>query len=201
MTALRDADGTAARTARAALRFPGLAARGLIRLYRYTLSSLVGRTCRHLPTCSEYADEAIARHGLWAGFWIGLARFSRCRPLGTHGFDPVPKRLPERARWFLPWRYGRWRGIDSAEAAADNGRVDTTEARMPRPKADPGEETELVFKQPGEDPEYDAWFLEEVQAGIDEADRGELISDEEMRRWFAERKAELERLIEDQKRN
>jgi putative membrane protein insertion efficiency factor len=87
---------------------PALALRGAIRLYRYTLSSLVGRTCRHLPTCSEYADEAIRLHGAWAGFWIGLARFWRCGPFGTHGFDPVPETLPGEARWYRPWRYGRW---------------------------------------------------------------------------------------------
>jgi uncharacterized protein len=88
---------------------PALLARGLIRLYRYTLSSLVGRTCRHLPTCSEYADVAIGRFGLWRGGWMALARFWRCRPFGSRGFDPVPDRLDADARWFLPWRYGKWR--------------------------------------------------------------------------------------------
>ena len=90
------------------LAMPALAARGLIRIYRYSLSSLVGRTCRHLPTCSEYAETAIARFGLWRGGWMGLARFSRCRPLGSSGFDPVPHRLPAAACWYRPWRYGRW---------------------------------------------------------------------------------------------
>ncbi len=90
---------------------PALLARGLIRLYRYTLSSIAGRTCRHLPTCSEYADIAIGRFGLWAGGWMAVARFSRCRPLGTHGFDPVPEFLPQNARWYRPWRYGSWRSI------------------------------------------------------------------------------------------
>jgi hypothetical protein len=93
---------------------PALLARGLIKVYRYSLSSIVGRTCRHLPTCSEYTDIAIGRFGLWAGGWMGLARFSRCRPGGTHGFDPVPDGLPSDARWFLPWRYGSWRAISGA---------------------------------------------------------------------------------------
>ena len=97
---------------------PALAARGLIRLYRYTLSSVVGRTCRHLPTCSEYADEAIARHGLWAGTWMALARFWRCRPFGSRGFDPPPANRPDGARWYAPWRYGRWRVTDQSGAAA-----------------------------------------------------------------------------------
>ena len=87
---------------------PVLAARGLILVYRYSLSSLVGRTCRHLPTCSEYADIAIARFGLWRGGWMAVARFWRCRPLGSRGFDPVPDALPADARWYTPWRYGFW---------------------------------------------------------------------------------------------
>ena len=87
---------------------PSVAARGVILLYRYTLSSLFGRTCRHLPTCSEYADEAIARFGLWRGGWMAAARFWRCRPFGTSGFDPVPEDVPARAAWYVPWRYGRW---------------------------------------------------------------------------------------------
>jgi uncharacterized protein len=90
---------------------PALLARGLIKLYRYTLSSIVGRTCRHLPTCSEYADIAIGRFGLWRGGWMALARFSRCRPLGTHGFDPVPEILPAEACWYRPWRYGFWGSV------------------------------------------------------------------------------------------
>jgi len=89
-------------------RAPRLAGRGLIKLYRYTLSPLVGYHCRHLPTCSEYADEALARHGLWAGGWMTLARILRCNPWGTSGIDRVPEAVPQ-ARWYLPWRYGRWR--------------------------------------------------------------------------------------------
>ncbi len=87
--------------------------RGLVQLYRYTLSPLVGFHCRHLPTCSEYADEALARHGLWAGGWMTLGRLSRCHPFGTAGLDFVPAALPPRARWYMPWRYARWRGTNS----------------------------------------------------------------------------------------
>ncbi|WP_081718725.1 membrane protein insertion efficiency factor YidD [Lutibaculum baratangense] len=81
-----------------------------IRLYQLTLSSVVGRGCRHLPTCSDYTATAIRRHGLWAGGWVGLARIARCNPLGSAGFDPVPDALPETGRWYRPWRYGRWSG-------------------------------------------------------------------------------------------
>ena len=94
----------------------GRAARRLaaifIRAYQLTLSALVGRTCRHLPTCSEYAAAAVLRHGVWPGAWIGAARICRCGPGGTSGLDFVCHELPSRATWFLPWRYGRWRGTN-----------------------------------------------------------------------------------------
>jgi putative membrane protein insertion efficiency factor len=92
---------------------PRLAGRGLIKAYRYSLSGLVGFHCRHLPTCSQYADEALERFGLWAGSWMTLARLARCQPLGTSGLDAVPQALPPGARWYLPWRYGRWRGTNA----------------------------------------------------------------------------------------
>lgn len=76
-----------------------------VRLYQLTLSGFIGNHCRHLPTCSEYSYEAIARHGLWAGGWLSLFRVLRCGPGGTHGFDPVPEQLSGRMRWYLPWRY------------------------------------------------------------------------------------------------
>ena len=82
---------------------PRLGARALVQLYRYTLSPLIGFHCRHLPTCSEYADAALDRHGLWAGGWMTLARLTRCHPFGTSGLDVVPGAAPERARWYLPW--------------------------------------------------------------------------------------------------
>jgi putative membrane protein insertion efficiency factor len=76
-----------------------------VRFYQLTLSGFVGQSCRHLPTCSEYAYEAIARHGLWAGGWMAMFRVARCGPFGTHGIDNVPENLPPRLRWFTPWRY------------------------------------------------------------------------------------------------
>jgi hypothetical protein len=81
----------------------------LITIYRYTLSAFAGRACRHLPTCSEYTSTAIWTFGFWPGGWMGLARFVRCRPGGTHGYDPVPTQVPEGARWYAPWSYGRWK--------------------------------------------------------------------------------------------
>jgi putative membrane protein insertion efficiency factor len=93
-------------------RLPRQAGHALVLLYRYTLAPLIGPRCRHLPSCSEYADEAISRFGLWAGSWIALARILRCHPWGTHGLDFVPAQVPDDAYWYLPWRYGRWRGTD-----------------------------------------------------------------------------------------
>ncbi len=85
----------------------------VIRAYQLTLSSIAGSHCRHLPTCSAYMDEAIARHGLWAGGAMGIARLLRCNPWGTSGFDPVPKTLPSHARWWRPWTFAARAGDDS----------------------------------------------------------------------------------------
>jgi uncharacterized protein len=51
--------------------------------------------CRFTPTCSTYADEAIALHGPLKGSWMALRRLSRCHPLGGRGYDPVPAPLKE----------------------------------------------------------------------------------------------------------
>ena len=88
---------------------PRRAAHRAIRFYQLTFSAILGRQCRYLPTCSNYVDEAIARHGLWAGGWMGLARVCRCHPLGGAGYDPPPERAPVGASPLTPWRYGRWR--------------------------------------------------------------------------------------------
>jgi len=91
---------------------PRLIAQVLIKAYRLTLSPFVGLECRHLPTCSTFASEAIGRFGLWGGGWMALARLCRCHPFGTSGLDFVPRSLRESARWYLPWRYGCWRGTN-----------------------------------------------------------------------------------------
>jgi putative membrane protein insertion efficiency factor len=65
--------------------------RGLIFIYRYSFSALLGRQCRFLPTCSDYANEAIRLHGAINGSVLVLRRLGRCHPWGGHGFDPVPE--------------------------------------------------------------------------------------------------------------
>lgn len=92
-----------------------------IHLYRGTLKPLIGVQCRHLPTCSEYALEAIEKNGGWRGFWLILSRLLRCNPLGTHGYDPAPD-LSACSHPLRPWRYGRWGGQhlrDRPEAGPD----------------------------------------------------------------------------------
>jgi uncharacterized protein len=99
---------------------PRMAGRGAIKAYRYSLSPLIGLNCRHLPTCSDYADQAIDRFGLWAGGWMVLARLCRCHPFGTSGLDFVPQPPPSNARWYQPWRYGRWRGTNAGHDQGSN---------------------------------------------------------------------------------
>lgn len=66
------------------------AAEILIRLYQWTISPLLGPTCRFHPSCSNYAIEAIRRFGLLRGGWLTLCRLGRCHPWNPGGFDPVP---------------------------------------------------------------------------------------------------------------
>lgn len=68
-----------------------------IRGYQLLVSPLTGPTCRHLPTCSEYAMIAIERFGALRGGWLAVCRLARCHPWGSHGFDPVPDSWETRA--------------------------------------------------------------------------------------------------------
>ncbi|WP_235934441.1 membrane protein insertion efficiency factor YidD [Sunxiuqinia indica] len=60
--------------------------------YKYAISPFTSASCRHVPTCSQYAVEAIKIHGPFKGFWLTVKRISKCHPWGTHGYDPVPKK-------------------------------------------------------------------------------------------------------------
>ncbi len=62
----------------------------LIRVYQYTLSPYLGRSCRYTPTCSVYSVEAIKKYGPFKGGWMALKRILSCNPWGGSGYDPVP---------------------------------------------------------------------------------------------------------------
>jgi uncharacterized protein len=68
--------------------------RGLIRGYQLFLSPVLPPSCRYLPSCSDYAAEAIDKYGAVAGSWLALRRLGRCHPWGGSGYDPVPEPRP-----------------------------------------------------------------------------------------------------------
>lgn len=70
----------------------------LLRAYKLLLSPFFAGSCRHLPSCSDYAAEAVVRHGVARGSWLALTRLARCQPFGTSGYDPVPTAWPPRGR-------------------------------------------------------------------------------------------------------
>jgi len=88
--------------------YPALA---FLWFYKTLISPILyffGVRCRHTPSCSDYAKEAIITHGPWRGGWMSLARLLRCQPWGTSGIDNVPKSV-QKAPFWAPWRYGLWR--------------------------------------------------------------------------------------------
>ena len=64
----------------------------IIGLYRYIVSPFLGANCRFYPTCSEYAQTAVHRHGIFHGGWLSLKRLSHCHPWHPGGLDPVPEK-------------------------------------------------------------------------------------------------------------
>lgn len=62
----------------------------LIRAYQLLLSPFWGSQCRFTPSCSQYASEAIGRHGSLQGSWLAIRRILRCQPFCPGGYDPVP---------------------------------------------------------------------------------------------------------------
>jgi hypothetical protein len=67
----------------------------LIRAYQWFISPLLGNHCRFYPSCSQYAREAIERHGARRGVWLAVLRLLRCHPWHSGGVDPVPEPPPK----------------------------------------------------------------------------------------------------------
>lgn len=58
--------------------------------YRACISPFTPASCRYVPTCSEYAIQAVKKHGPVKGTWLAIKRITSCHPWGGHGYDPVP---------------------------------------------------------------------------------------------------------------
>jgi uncharacterized protein len=71
---------------------------GLIYAYKYMVSPLLPRGCRHFPSCSSYAIDALKMHGLFRGGLLAANRIARCQPWGTSGYDPVPRFIIRKIR-------------------------------------------------------------------------------------------------------
>lgn len=69
---------------------PRILLMGLVKFYQGAISPMKPPTCRFVPTCSQYALEALRRHGAVKGSWLALKRIARCHPWGGSGYDPVP---------------------------------------------------------------------------------------------------------------
>lgn len=70
----------------------------LIRGYQLLVSPFFPPSCRYFPSCSEYARQAVTRHGPFTGAWLAVKRLARCHPWGGLGYDPVPEKIwgPEK---------------------------------------------------------------------------------------------------------
>ncbi len=62
----------------------------MIKVYYWAVSPWLGNRCRYVPSCSEYAMQALDQHGAISGLWLSVKRISRCHPWGGEGYDPVP---------------------------------------------------------------------------------------------------------------
>ena len=69
-----------------------------IYIYRYTISPLKPPSCRYAPTCSVYAIQAIKKHGVIKGIYLGTKRILSCNPWGGSGYDPVPEEFSFRKK-------------------------------------------------------------------------------------------------------
>jgi len=106
-------------------RLPSHAAIFLLRGYKYLISPVfyaLGVRCRHEPTCSAYAMDAIRAQGLWRGGWLTLGRLLRCRPGGTWGGDPAPVEA-SRAPFWKVWRFREFPVRCGCETPSEGGQT------------------------------------------------------------------------------
>jgi putative membrane protein insertion efficiency factor len=69
----------------------------LLRTYKWAVSPLLPMSCRYVPSCSEFAMEAVERYGVWRGGWMAGWRLLRCHPFVKGGYDPVVKASPSES--------------------------------------------------------------------------------------------------------
>ena len=65
----------------------------LIKTYKFLVSPLLGKSCRYLPTCSEYSIDALKNYGLFKGLYLSVKRILSCHPWSKGGFDPLKKEM------------------------------------------------------------------------------------------------------------
>ncbi|MCD4723603.1 MAG: membrane protein insertion efficiency factor YidD [Bacteroidales bacterium] len=71
----------------------------LIYIYKFVISPLTPSSCRHIPSCSEYALQALKMHGPLRGSWMAVKRISSCHPWGSGGIDPVPRIIVKKIKF------------------------------------------------------------------------------------------------------
>ena len=80
-----------------------------IKCYQWFISPLLGQNCRHEPTCSNYAIEAIQEWGTLKGIYLGTKRICKCHPWGTSGYDPIPKKRKTNDKKSIKYYRCNWR--------------------------------------------------------------------------------------------
>ncbi|MGX6648650.1 membrane protein insertion efficiency factor YidD [Maricaulaceae bacterium MS644] len=102
-------------------RLPARFGLALLTGYKYAISPVfyaLGVRCRHAPTCSVYAADCVRDQGLWRGSWLALGRILRCRPGGTHGYDPARPRTDAPSWKIWAFRERPARPVEQQEADA-----------------------------------------------------------------------------------
>lgn len=132
---------------------PSIAAtvlRAVVRVYQLVISPIIGSRCRYMPTCSQYAIEAIERFGAIRGGRMALRRFFSCHPWGGFGYDPVPPGdSVNLAKTGSPSRHdttGRWEKFCDATSEDPNDGSDGAEVDRQNTQVatDPGERIQSI---------------------------------------------------------